>query len=67
MTGRMQGRRDCRLTPCAPTADVDLAVMDDFYKYFKSDIMAGMNWVCGCEGDCGHLACNGGGAPITEP
>lgn len=40
---------------------MDLAITDDVYKYLKSDIMEGLNWVCGCESDCGRLGCNGGG------
>ena len=52
--------------PLLDGADVDLAITDDFYKYFKSDLLAGMNWVCGCESDCGRMACNGGDAPTVN-
>ena len=44
--------------------DVDLTIHDDMYKYFKSDALKGMNWVCGCEAFCGAMGCNGG-APET--
>lgn len=40
--------------------DADVTIHDDMYKYFKSEPMEGINWVCGCEGSCAGMECNGG-------
>lgn len=43
--------------------DVDLTIHDDMYKYFKSEELGDMNWICGTEGTGGGMGCNGGACP----
>lgn len=40
--------------------DVDLTIHDDMYKYFKSEQLGDINWICGLEGTGGGMGCNGG-------
>ena len=49
--------------------DVDLTIHGDMYKFFKSEAMEGIHWVCGCEGSCSGMECNGGAPahPDTRP
>lgn len=43
----------------------DLTIHDDMYKYFKSEQLGDMNWICGLEGAGGGMGCNGG-APLLQ-
>lgn len=46
--------------------DVDLTIHGDMYQYFKSEPMEGIHWLCGCEGTCRGIYCNGGTCYYTE-